>query len=387
MSPTYRLDKPAALWRRYGRPSIPALGGNDGFVYGVTFPTPENTGALQGSPREVWTGAYDIYGSSDPENPTTFLSKIFTRPVKVREGHVRFWDCEFTNLDLVVPTSEEALLTCFYAAVGSVTVERCSFDPGEGGAHWFLNAITGHHLRVRRCFGRRVVDFVGTFNTHATVTDSIIEGNMLESLAYFVGEYGVIHPSDTRTHNDGIQHQGGQGIIVRGNRLHGLRLHPDGTPPTDQGTNWEHYADNGVLISGAVQAGTPVSTPEYPAIVDRNWIYGFNQPFPFKTLNGGTGGAGAFDVTLTGNRLDDQRRYQGPSPVDYYGVPGGRPYTVRTGTETTVNGDATVPADGAERPLTSGDNRYFENPSLTLAEARRGQFITIRRDPFAGSHS
>lgn len=380
----YTLDRATGLWVRYGRPAIPAIGGNDGFVVGVTPPTTLNAGAVTGSSRVIYTGSTDIHGSNDPEAPLALHSFIFTRPVRVLSGYVWFWDCEFTNLDGVVPSSETALLYAMAADVKGVLVERSTFDPGVDGAHWFLDAIEGHHITVRRNVARRVVDFVGSFNIHSTVTDTVVEGNLLESLAYFYNPTpGIVHPSDTRTHNDGLQHQGGQGIVVRGNWFNGIRRHPDGSLPTDQGTDWEQYADNGVLLQGSVQKGIPISTPEYPAIISNNWIFGFNQVFPIKTARGGTDGAGAYDATLLGNRLDDRRRYQGPSPVDYYGVPGGRPYVVRTGTETTVNGDTSVPADGVERVLSSGDNRYFAD-SRTSAVARRGQLITIRRDAFAG---
>lgn len=394
MPGTYLTDE--SLWVRKGRAPIFPPGYDDGFVIGTTIPTTSNTGALAetAGTRTVYTGSYDFHASADPANPTVLEHVIFTRPLRIRSGYCRIFDFEATNTDLVAPTTETALIYTMDSGVKEVILERGTFDPGEAGAHHNLNAVTGHHTTVRRCLARRVVDFVGSFNNSAPVVNNVIEGNLLEWLVYFYSPtLGVVHPSDYRTHNDGIQHQGGSGLIVRGNKLHGIVRYKDGvTIPTDQGGQpWEGLAHQGVLCQQNVQKATAINP-----VVENNWLYGFQHAFVFKTDADGSGNLDGtpYDTVFTGNLVDDVRRYYGTSS-DYYGVAGGRPYVVRLDRVTTINGteyDYPLPAypegSGSSKQSSteyqaSGDNRYFNNTSVG-ASARRGQLITVRRDNFYG---
>lgn len=376
------------LWQRRGRAPVFPPGYDDGFVIGTTIPTASNTGALAetNSTRTVYPGPYDITGSTDPQAPLLLEHVIFTRPIRILSGYVRIFDFEATNTDLVTPTSESALIYAMGADVLGVELERGTFDPGAAGAHWYLNAVTAHHTTMRRCLVRRVVDMFGSFNINGPITNNVIEGNLLEWLAYWYDPTpGVVHPSDVRTHNDGIQHQGGQGLTVRGNVLNGYVFYPDGvTKPSDQGTVWEGLAHQGVLTQQNVQKSTAINP-----IVEKNWVYGFQHSFVFKTAS--TGGT-AYDTVFLDNLADDDRRYYGTSS-DYYGVAGGRPYVVRLDSATTLNGvEYAYPlpsyADGGTKQSSveyqvNGNNLYF-NDTNTAQSVRRGQPLTVRRDNFTG---
>lgn len=388
MSGVYVLD--GALMRREGRPPHPLIGYDDGFVYGVTMPRSTtigdsitNVGCYDGV-KYPYVGPATIDGSTDPANPLQITSMAIDKLMTVRSGYVHFFNCTFSGSQA---KSDTALLDTRPAAVSRVIVERCDFDPGQAGASPWLNAIIGHHTTALRNRARRVIDFFGSYNTHGPITANVLYGNLMEWHAYFYAEEeGIVHPSDVRVHNDGIQHQGGgpgdgydYGIDVVGNRLRGFQYEPDGVTiaPDQPGVPYAELASQGFQCQQNVQTGTPVN-PRF----SNNWIEGYQHTVVIRTRESWKGGGTPYNAVVEGNTwLDDRRRYYGTA-ADYYGVPGGRPYTVRVDNAVTVNGIA-FPTDGAERPL-GENNRYFIGTSVT-APSRRGELVTIRRDNFAGA--
>lgn len=369
------------LLRRSGRPSIIPQGLDDGFVYGSTMPQSTqigdpvtNVGVLD-SPRLPYTGPAIIDGSTNPLSPTLIVSRNVTKLITIRSGYVSFINCFFSGSGA---KSDSALVDCRAKDIGRVWFERCSFDPGEAGASPWLNALIGHHMTVRRCYAQRVVDFVGSYNTHGPVTANVIHGNLMGWHAYFYdANPGVVHPSDVRTHNDGIQHQGGRGLVVRGNRLIGKVFLPDGvTLPPDQGTvPYRHLAHQAVMIQQNVQTSTPINP-----VVAENWVEGYQHPFVARTREASKGGGAAYDLVFAGNETDDDNRYYATSNPDFYGVPGGKPYSLRVDAAVTVNG-VSYPTDGAPRAIEDG-NVY--SSSERVAAGRRGKALTVRRDAFTG---
>lgn len=365
------------FWRRAARPAIIAGDMHDDFQLGVTEPTAANTGVYPDVIRLAYDGPAAIEGyatlAEAAKNP--IASRNIDRLLTINSGYVCFVNCKFTSGGATFDTGQ---VDCRKAAVLGVSFDRCTFDPAKPSP--YLNALIGHHMNVNRCHARRVVDFIGVYNTTAPRVDTFITGNYLESLVYYYDPtVGVVHPSDNRTHNDGIQKQGGIGFTCRGNALHGYVFLPDGSVPNEDPTRaaYAHLASQGVIIQENVAIGGVYYGGEDD--VSENFIYGFMHPFSFKTRS--TGGA-PFGVKHEKNLLmNDDQRYYGSTEL----VPGypGRPYIVRTGSQTWTNDQTDVPMDGQPYPA-SGENRYHTSTAVERA-ALRGQLVTVRRDNFPGS--
>ena len=346
------------LWKRKGRPAVIPENFDDGFVIGTTMPTTANTGVYASLPRLTYDGPALIDGSTDPLAPLVIDSRNVDRLLTVRSGYVRFVNCLFTGGPGTFDTGQ---VDCRAAGVGRVWFERCTFTPAQRS--FYLNALIGHHMTVRRCYAAGVVDFVGSYNTHAPATDNVIEGNYLSWLV----RYETDHVHTDGTHNDGIQHQGGSGLVVRGNFLWGRMFYEDGaTVPTgDYGTR----PAQGVLVQQNVQTGTACNP-----VIENNWVRGWQHPIVVKTRSsGGT----AYNATITNNVwLDDDQRYYGTT--EEYGLPG-RPYNIRC--------DAAVTVNGISYPLGSATQDTNGNAYAVVPEVhanRRGQPVYVRRDTFTG---
>lgn len=352
------------------------------FELGVTIPMSTtigdlitNVGTLDGVARGRYAGPVDIVGSTDPDRPTLIQHANIDRIVRVISGYVDFFNCSFSGSGAAF---DSGLLDCRAKDVKRVSVTRCDFDPGEAGASQWLSGAIGHHMTLQCNRFRRVVDYLQSYNTHGPEVDNHFLGNLGEWHAYFYADRaGVVHPSDVRTHNDGIQHQGGRGLEVRGNRLIGKVFLPNGVDlPPDQGTApYRHLAGQGVMIQQNVQTSTPID----PIVVD-NWIEGYWHPVVSRTREASKGGGAAYDLVFAGNETDDDNRYYATSSPDLYGVPGGKPYSLRVDAAVTVNG-VSYPTDGASRALGEG-NVY--SSSERVEARRRGRALTVRRDAFTG---
>ena len=355
-----RLWDGAALVGAGGSPVAP----DPEFTVGATFPDASNVGLLP-TARTAWTGLLSITGSSDIQNPLIIANRTFNGLVTIVSGAVSFLNCEFKGGP---GTFNTGLVDCRAAGVLRVTAERCDFDPGASASYW-LNAMIGHHITMRRCRVRRVVDMVGGYNTHTTRVDNVIEGNWLEWLV----RYDVDADHTDGTHNDGYQGQSGLGHRIVGNRFDGRTFYADGSSVPA-----EPYlrAGQGVIIQQNVQIGG-VYVPVGEVEVHQNWLTGWQTPIVLKTR---TSGGTAWDAHATGNRLlDDDQRYYGTTL--YGGLPG-RPYIIRLGSQTTLNG-ASYPTDGSLNYAPGDDNAYAEAPEVIRAPLR-GQPVPIRRDATGG---
>jgi hypothetical protein len=175
----------------------------------------------------------------------------------------------------------------------------------------------------------------------------VIRQSRCHDLSWFTAaKPGDIHPTDTETHNDCIQHQGGRGTVIEGNALHAgpfarqvghwrtvgdaepwrtvpLRSLPDGgpfQPLPDRGTgtgadgryNWDDQA--------CLMIGDEVGTT-HELTFTANWCRGGNY-----AVNGGGNApvAGLRLGTFTRNRFD---RTQGAQSSG-----GDRTHTITLGT-------------------------------------------------------
>lgn len=133
-------------------------------------------------------------------------------------------NCRIRGLNSSPGSTDTFLITATAAGVSNLLIEDCELAPDFPHYNWD-SAVTGHDFTIRRCNIYWTVDGINVFNTTAAqpyASNVTIEQNYIHDLGWWTAATtGVVHPSDTHTHNDVIQIQGGTGTIIRGNRLEG----------------------------------------------------------------------------------------------------------------------------------------------------------------------
>lgn len=342
-------DSTTIALQRRGRSDILHEVVNDGFVLGTTIPTVALAGVMTGTARTAYTGATTIIGSADPQNPLLIYSKNISQLITISSGHVRFLNCMFTGGPGTFDTGQ---VNCRAAGVQRVTMERCSFNPAAPS--YFLNAVIGHHMTLLRCHLQRVVDGVGSYNQYGPRTDNYVLGNLFEDCV----RYDVDEAHVDGTHNDSVQHQGGEGLWVQGNMFNGYNFYENGDTPADIFIRTPQC----VLVQENVSVGGIYYCNDIH--ITENWIKGYMTPFSIKTRSSnGT----PYDAEVTNNTWlnSDQRDYGG---TYHY-------YNIRLGTETTING-ISYPTTGATADTYS--NMYSTDAAVD--SALRGVAVQIRRD-------
>lgn len=139
----------------------------------------------------------------------------------VEASNVTIKNCIIRGTYAAPTSSATPLINARSASCVNLLVEDCEIAPMF--PHWrWEGGISGHDFIARRCNIHSGIDGINVYNTFSpgTATNVTIDFCWIHDLSWWssVGE-GVVHPSDTVTHNDCIQHQGGSGTIIRGNRL------------------------------------------------------------------------------------------------------------------------------------------------------------------------
>lgn len=260
----------------------------DGFVLGVTEPTAANTGPSRP----------ELLIRQDGSITTSFNGQVIENLDLYGEVIVRHEDVVVRNSIVrgpATPSANGGCINATAAAVKRLLVDRVLIAPQTPS--YFLNGIQGHDFTARRVHIRDVVDYFGLFNTHATRVNNTyplnvrVEGVYGERMAYFSPDPN--QPGDNQTHNDGLQIQGGQGVVLVGSRIV-ARYGPAGTaqPPV---TGPTPSANNPSLA--CVLLNNNVGTTGLHQITD-NWFEGAFRPFNL-------GGAAGVNVgTVHRNRFD-----------------------------------------------------------------------------------
>lgn len=103
----------------------------------------------------------------------------------------------------------------------------------QTASHRWSAGVEGHDFTLLRSNVHSSVDAVNVYNTNepGMPTGVVIDSSWLHDLAWFTAtEPGIVHPSDTNTHNDCVQHQGGADTVIRNSRLDAMYRR-----------NWGHY--------------------------------------------------------------------------------------------------------------------------------------------------
>jgi hypothetical protein len=197
-----------SLLKRRGRTSITF---RDSLVSGVDKPTALNTGAYAGTQDGTLNGNQII------TTPGYILeNKIINGSVSIRAANVVVRNCFI----LGAATVSSGLVDCGNANCSNALIIDCTIAPGSSQR---CDGIRGHSFTAKRNNIYWVVDGIGPHNQTVAQpyqTNVVIEQNYIHDLAWWTAATGgVVHPSDTETHNDVIQHHGGGGTIIKGNTL------------------------------------------------------------------------------------------------------------------------------------------------------------------------
>lgn len=312
-------------------------------VMGVDEPYSGNTGVLPGVTRTTVNANVTL---STPGE--VYADKTVNGYIIVTAANVTIRNCLVQGQNSA-PSGAIDMINVKNAAVTNCLIEDVTIAPQFSSYQW-QSGITGHDFIARRCNITKTVDGINVFKQSAGTyydTNVIIEQCYIGDLGWWTAATsGVVHTSDTETHNDCIQHQGGSNTIIRGNALvayfarqYGhfqvtnpastttyttvtLGSLPDGGPfqavPT-RGVTGGAALSTGVIANGAhnwddlscFMGGHQVGRTT-ALLFEKNWCYGGN----YAVNNGQTYAAG--DVTLGNFRLNkfsyDQGDYSSGSP-------------------------------------------------------------------------
>jgi len=287
------------------------------FVLGQTMPTLSNTG-----PR------YPLKPFTTPNPGDTLKDGILTINtngstyqnidfgsiwIDVKAKNVTIRDCKFTNTRACTEKINGArgIIQAVTTLSSNLLVEFCSFDnaPPSGVVTASLNGINGYNFTLRRSNIQNLTDGVSTFvhsSQYGGPINTVIEGNYITNLSWWYDSTkGVVHPSDNKTHNDVIQHQGGTGLVVIGNYLRAVYSTTVGTFGAIRDEivdgNGAYPNHNGGSLA-AIMVNTARGT-EFNGKIQSNWIGGGAY-----SINAGTDSlTGHFGIIWNNRFYRDQR--------------------------------------------------------------------------------
>lgn len=288
--------------------------GSGGFIYNTTLPTEENTGVpasvnlitmtkTNGATFGTWSvdgngierfnpkaGAvitgYRINWPVVITTPNVVLKYCYVSGPNGISGGVNTSRAQNPEMGLII-TSGTGLSFATRAKIIQCTVIPAVPFSGSTG-------IIGHSYLADRCKVKDVTDYFGIYNTSGTKVRADVE---------IIGCYGTdigfwlndpFHPSDQfpATHNDGVQIQGGLGIIIKGNHLHMVWSPRCDTPSTvttkDENGRWNC---DGAFGGGRAIVITSNVSPIGETDIQYNWIWsGITGPFSaWRTLQDSAG--------------------------------------------------------------------------------------------------
>lgn len=169
-------------------------------------PTADTTGYYPAIPRTSVSG--DVTLSTPGQ---VYENKTVSGRISVTAANVTIRNCLIQGQNLA-PTGTY-LVQATNAGVSGLVVEDCEIVPQY--PHWGWNGIGGHDFTARRLNIHHVTDGVGIAGENV-----VLEQLYIHDLAWWTAASGgVVHTSDTETHNDCIQHHYGIGAVIRGCRL------------------------------------------------------------------------------------------------------------------------------------------------------------------------
>jgi hypothetical protein len=236
----------------------------DDLVIGVDEPTALNTGTYPGIALETVSGNVTL----STEGQTYANKDVFGR-ITITAANVTVLNCKIRGTTSTQPSEGTALIDCTSNNCVNATIVDCELVPDH--PHWnWDSAIKGHNYTALRCNIHHVTDGFNVFwSGQGNVYDSgvTIQQCYVHDLAFWTASSnGVVHPSDTITHNDCIQHQGGRGTQMLGNALWAYHSHQYAHWHTVGASEVEDY--NFIALQ-SLASGTPFFGGPFQFPVDR----------------------------------------------------------------------------------------------------------------------
>lgn len=154
----------------------------------------------------------------------------------IRAADVTIEQCRIVG-GAVAPSTFAPLVDARGPNVIGLRVVDTEIAPQTAHFRWSAG-IEGHDFALVRCNVHSAVDGANIYNTHApgAPVNYAIDHTWIHDLGYFTAPVaGIVHPSDTNTHNDCVQQQGGSLGLITNSRLDATRRR-----------NWGDYTDTGV---------------------------------------------------------------------------------------------------------------------------------------------
>lgn len=267
---------------------------------GVTKPNASNTGILPGTVLQRVNGSIVIPETSKGE---TFENlDIHGRILNQGIGVTVLRNCRI-HLD-EIPTANTGVVNNQRPGAFTVLVD-CEIYSTVSTR--LVNGFLGGNTRFLRCKFHDTVDFMSVYNPDNDNPDGptnvVVEACYGYDLLYYSPDPTHIG-TDNRTHNDGVQIQGGSGTIVRGSRF----------DMTEGPLSHVDLAAGGALSEGLIGQGvtiTPVRGSTHGNLIENNWFdYGIRGIIA-------EGSAGLISGTVRGNKfgeniITDHKNFHGP---------------------------------------------------------------------------
>ena len=304
-------------------------------VVGTYQPDESTTGLLDGCTKEALAVRNGDWIVTVPN--TIITDTLINGRLIIRAANVQVTNCWIQGP--VAPTNaNQALVDCTHAAVKNFIIRDSVLAPQKPTYGW--NAIAGHDYGAYRVNMYFCVDGGRIYNGNTGMKDAatnvIISGCWIHDLTLFTPDPN--HRNDNRTHNDGIQIEGGAGTKIIGTRIDGFYattwpgMVKATSDPTDPAVNvWAsphvYSASGRCIVTSCIQV-TPNVGAVTGLILDRNYFNGgavgvnAANGSPYAGLNGGKLG------TFTGNRFDHKQGIQGGGGNKTFTIAYGAKYTL-----------------------------------------------------------
>lgn len=200
------------------------LSSREALVMGVDKPNAGNTGVLPGVPRtdvtssSTWPGT----GTLQPGYTYANLNVKYRPSPPVGTDPITYRNVNFMGPLSPDPGGGQGLCQSTNNGHSPQIFIDCSFHPQN--PHWNWNGTIGHHFTALRCDFSGSVDSIGAYNTNAGFQAADL--GILVQQCYLHDHGYWPNPPDTShsdgSHPDGVQQQGGAGMVLRGNNIQGF---------------------------------------------------------------------------------------------------------------------------------------------------------------------
>lgn len=264
---------------------VPDLVTGDGFTLGETKPTIANTGSR--IPREeltVYTGDLIVTTAG-----ATISGLLVKGRILVRAWNVTIEDC---IVELVEDSTAVAnMIDTSHSGARYTTVRFTEVSAADAPTYW-INGIGPKSITVERCYVHDVVDAFSVHDLSGNNDPIILKGNFVDLLFYITPTPGQ---SDNRTHNDGVQSQGGPSLVhIEGNHIRGYESPNSTGGGSDGGTPGYAYA--------CVMLNTNPTRFASAVYIVANWFDGGGDSINGRGTDGGV-------ITIIRNRFSRNRQY------------------------------------------------------------------------------